>query len=196
MNTTSNSGLFARQKTNNKIKELLSSIWIRLKGSVVLISITGTLLALSSCDRINGQSADATDRDKDQAMVASDSLNKPKVNIQVNRHYDDKGNMIGFDSTYSTFYSNVEGDTVKMDSLMHSFDHYFDRNHASFFNRQLDPLFFEDSLRYPDFFHDDFFLRRYESNDAYMKRMMERMDSIKNRFFYENSKPKKKAKEI
>jgi hypothetical protein len=193
MNTTSNNGLFARQKTT-RIKEIISSIWTRLKRSVLLISITSTLLGLSSCDRINGQNADA--QNKDQAVMASDSLNKPKVNIQVNRHYDDKGNMIGFDSTYSTFYSNLQGDTVKMDSLMHSFDRYFDRNHSSFFNRQLDPLFFEDSLRYPDFFHDDFFLRRYESNDAYMKRMMERMDSIKNRFFYENSKPKKKAKEI
>jgi hypothetical protein len=195
MNTASKGGLFARQKITNKIKALLHSAWERAKRSMLLVTLAGALIVLSSCDKqINGQNADG--RNKDQALVAGDTVNKPKINIQVNRRYDEKGTMIGFDSTYSTFYSNVEGDTFKMDSLMHSFDSYFNRHHSSFFNRQLDPLFFDDSLRYPDFFHDDFFMRRYESNDEYMKGMMERMDSIKNRFFYEHSNRKKNPKDI
>jgi hypothetical protein len=188
-------GLLARQKTNNKANAITSSARGYLKRTMFLISIAGAFMVLSSCDKQSkGQSKDG--QGKDQAIVAQDTLDKPKVNIQVNRRYDEKGNMIGFDSTYSTFYSNIQGDTGRMDSLMHSFDSYFNRNHSTFFNRQLDPLFFDDSLRYPDFFHDDFFLRRYELNDSYLKESMERMDSIKNRFFYENSKPKKNTEHI
>jgi hypothetical protein len=43
-------------------------------------------------------------------------------------------------------------------------------------------------MRYPDFFHGDFFMKRYELNDDYLKGMMHRMDSIKNRFFSEHSR--------
>jgi hypothetical protein len=32
-------------------------------------------------------------------------------------------------------------------------------------------------------------LKRYELNDRYMRDMMKRMDSIKNRYFEERSKP-------
>ena len=79
-----------------------------------------------------------------------------------------------------------------MDSLFRSFDSHFDLGKTSFFgrdlfSRDLDSLFFNDSLRYPDFFHDDFFLKRYELNDSYLRNMMRRMDSLKNDFFREHS---------
>jgi len=124
---------------------------------------------------------------KKRATALSDSVNKPKVNIQVNKRYDGKGNVVGFDSTYTSFYSNVDGDTLKMDSLMRSFDSYFDIGKTSFLSRRFDSLFFNDSLRYPDFFHDDFFLKRYELNDLYFRDMMRRMDSVKNNFYRQHS---------
>jgi hypothetical protein len=101
-----------------------------------------------------------------------DSTIKPKIDIKVNRRFDEKGNLMGFDSTYTSYYSNVDGDTAQMDSLMGSFDRYFREDHSSFFKKQFDPLFFNDSARYPDFFHDDYFMRRYELNDPYMRGMM------------------------
>jgi len=157
-----------------------------MKRFMLLISMAAAFV-LSSCDKkTNGQVAQ--EKTKDHTTYANDTLHKPKVNIQVNRRYDDKGNMIGFDSTYSSYYSNVEGDTLEMDSLMHSFDRYFNRNHSSFLDHQFDPLFFNDSLRYPDFFHKDFFMKRYELNDQYLRETMKGMDSIKNRFFREHSK--------
>ena len=125
------------------------------------------------------------------SSVAKDSLNHPKVNIKVNKRYDDKGNVIGFDSTYTSFYSNIQGDTARMDSLMGSFDRYFRRDHSLFFDNQFNSLFFNDSTRYPDFFHEDFFMKRYELNDHYLKGMMSRMDSVKNHFYYEQSKREK-----
>jgi len=125
------------------------------------------------------------------SSAATDSLDKPKVNIKVNKRYDDKGNVIEFDSTYTSLYSNIQGDTAKMDSLMGGFDRYFKRDHSLFFDNQFNSLFFNDSTRYPDFFHDDFFMKRYELNDHYLRDMMGRMDSIKNHFYYERSKREK-----
>jgi len=154
------------------------------------LGITMTVFAflLSSCDRDSkGQTADLK---KNQ----TDSVIKPKVDIKVNRRFDEKGNLIGFDSTYTSYYSNISGDTAQMDSLMGSFDRYFREDHSSFFKKQFDPLFFNDSTRYPDFFHDDFFMRRYELNDPYMRGMMQRMDSIKNQFYREHRKVEKKSK--
>lgn len=150
------------------------------------IAMVVLVILLSSChEKTNGQSAELK-------KYQTDSLPKPKVDIKVNRRYDEKGNMIGFDSTYTSYYSNVGGDTAQMDSLMGSFDRYFRQDHSSFFRNQFDPLFFNDSTRYPDFFHDDFFMRRYELNDSYMRGMMQRMDSIKNNFYKEHREAEKK----
>jgi len=188
-------GLFARQKAIEKIREIVCAVRRQLTQGIFLVPIMAVFVGLSSCDKkTNGQDPD--NKSKRQAIVANDTLNKPKVNVQVNRRYDEKGNLIGFDSTYSSFYSNITGDTVKMDSLMHSFDMYFNRNHSSFFDRQFNPMFFNDSLRYPDFFHKDFFMKRYELNDKYMRETMERMDSIKNHFFFDDTKKRKEPKDL
>jgi hypothetical protein len=184
------SGLFARQRTKDNFKEIVSSASGCIKRNILLLSIVAVTM-LSSCDKeTSGQVA----RDTKKNRIATDSINKPKVSIKVNRHYDDKGNLVGFDSTYSSFYSNyssISGDTIQMDSLMHGFDKYFNRNHSLFFDRQFDPLFFADSLRYPDFFHNDFFMKRYELNDQYMRESMKKMDSIKNQYFFDHSRKKK-----
>lgn len=187
-------GLSARRRTIDKIKKFISRISNLGKRSSLLVLLTTTSVMISSChEKTNGQDNHALQ--KDQASVAQDSLNKPKVNIKVNRRFDEKGNLIGFDSTYSSFYSNVKGDTSRMDSLMSSFDHYFNRNHSSFFDNQFNSLFFTDSLRYPDFFHHDFFMKRYEMNDDYLKGMMHRMDSIKNHFYQDLHRKQANSKE-
>jgi len=157
-------------------------------ASTLGITLTVLALLLSSCDRDSrGQTADLK---KNQ----NDSVIKPKVDIKVNRRFDEKGNMIGFDSTYTSYYTNMSGDTAGMDSLMGSFDRYFKADHPLFFKNHFDPLFFNDSTRYPDFFHDDYFMRRYELNDQYMRGMMQQMDSIKNKFYKEHSKAEKKSR--
>lgn len=188
-------GLSARRRTIDKIKKIISSISNLAKRRSLLVLLATTSLMISSChEKTNGQ--DSRNLDNDQASVAQDSLSKPKVNIKVNRRYDEKGNLIGFDSTYSSFYSNVKGDTSRMDSLMSRFDRYFNRNHSSIFDHQFNSLFFTDSLRYPDFFHHDFFMKRYEMNDDYLKGMMHRMDSIKNRFYQDLHRKPDSSKEL
>jgi hypothetical protein len=183
--STKRDGLSARQKTSlfaNKFRYLPNPFW------VFLVALS---LMVSSCQKSsNGQDKTTS---KDTASVKSS--HKPEVNIKVNKHYDDKGNVIGFDSTYTSYYSNIEGDTGRMDTLMRSFDRFFDRNHFRSFGNEFNSLFFNDSLRYPDFFHDDFFLKRYELNDSYFRDMMNRMDSIKNRFYKERS-DRRETKEL
>jgi hypothetical protein len=174
-------GHSARRRAIDKIKH----------GVLFGIVLISTLMT-TSCNK-QSKSQDLADSKKKPTTVSKDTLNRPKVSIKVNRRYDDKGNVIGFDSTYSSYYSNVQGDTTKMDSLFDNFDRYFDKNHSLFFGDRLDRLFFNDSLRYPDFFHDDYFLKRYELNDDYFKDVMKKMDSIKNRFYLDQSKRQKKT---
>jgi len=179
METLKQSGLSAKRKT---IENFLNPTF----GLLLVL-----LLFLSSChEKTRGHKPEEKNR---ISSVAKDSLNKPEVNIKVNKHYDDNGNVIGFDSTYTSFYSNMQSDTARMDSLMGSFDRYFKRDHSLFFDNQFNSLFFKDSTRYPDFFHDDFFMKRYELNDHYLRDMMSRMDSIKNHFYYERSTKEKKG---
>ena len=179
---TEQRGLSARQKITKNFSNgrfSLHPFWM----------FVAVALAISSC-QTNGQH-DAESKKETAARL--DSLNKPKVNIKVNKHYDDKGNVVGFDSTYTSFYSNIDGDTARMNGLMRSFDSHFNLGTTSFFGRDFDSLFFKDSLRYPDFFHNDFFLKRYELNDPYLRNMMHRMDSVKNNFYREHSLREKRG---
>ena len=183
-------GLAARRWTTGTISSVRHIV-----NRGILWGVAIAFLICSSCQE-NSKAQNAAEQKANKAPTATDSLDKPKVSIKVNRRYDEKGKLIGFDSTYSSYYSNIKGDTSRMDSLMQGFDSYFNRNRSSFFDNRFNNLFFNDSMRYPDFFHNDFFLRRYELNDAYMRGMMERMDSMKNQFFYEHSQKEKKSKDL
>jgi len=178
-------GLSARQRAIEHSRKWAVYASRLAKKLIFLFALFAVGVAFSSCrDKTSGQDQAHL---KNDAAAASDTLDKPKVNIRVNRRYDDKGNLVGLDSTYSSFYSNVQGDTSRMDSLMKSFDRYFDQRHSLLFDRQFNRLFFNDTSRYPDFFHHDYFMKRYELNDPYLRDMMHRMDSVKNRFYREHA---------
>ena len=189
-------GLSARRRAIDKLKRFIS-YFRQVINRCTFLALTMAFITLVSCDHKNAAQDRDSGKDKNNiASISSDSANKPKVNIKVNKRYDEKGNMIGFDSTYSSFYSTAKGDTTRMDSLMHLFDKYFNRNHSSFFDNHFNSLFFNDTMRYPDFFHKDFFLKRYELNDRYLRDMMNSMDSIKNQFYSQESKKEKHYKPL
>lgn len=126
--------------------------------------LTATLILFAGCKEHSAAQDKVADKSGNDTTFAK-SRQDPKVSINVNRRYDNKGNLLGFDSTYSSYYSNVQGDTLMMDSLMNSFDSYFGGDHSLLLNRKFNHMFFNDSSRYPDFFHNDFFMKRYELND-------------------------------
>ncbi len=194
MNTTlKNYGLPARQQTIHRYAGTRVRYSPKRFFFLILLALAG-VVAISCRQDTHGQDRASSEASTSQDSVKSDNA-KPNTRIRVNRTYDDKGNLIGFDSTYSSYYSNIHGDTSRMDSLMDSFNSFFDRDHSRFFNRQFNTLFFNDSLRYPDFFHNDFFMKRYELNDAYLRDMMRRMDSVKNKFYRDAPKASPKHDE-
>jgi hypothetical protein len=139
-------------------------------------------MIMSAC---NGQ---AQQHPKDPANAdTTTARNAPKTEVRVNKEYDANGNLIAYDSTYSSFYSSHNTDPARMDSLFRDFEPRFHRQFPFMKDPGFNDLFFRDTLLYPDFFHDDFFRKRMEMNDRWMKRMMAEMDSMKNAYFRDHA---------
>ncbi len=105
---------------------------------------------------------------------------EPKEEVVVNKKYDDNGNLIEFDSTYTSYYSNFKGDTLSVDSIMNNFDTYFNRHLNGLVLNRMGPI---DSTIDKNFFHDDFFEKQFMDQDKMMRNMVQEMDSIKNEYF-------------
>ncbi|MCB0753709.1 MAG: hypothetical protein KDC52_19710, partial [Ignavibacteriae bacterium] len=111
------------------------------------------------------------------------STNKPQTKIIVNKEYDDKGNLVNFDSSYSYYYSNMENDSTFGDTAYHSFQDEFFNSFPNIQKPFLDDMFFEDSLLTYDFYKDDFFSKRFQFNNKRFEKLFEKMDSVKNKFY-------------
>jgi hypothetical protein len=144
---------------------------------------------LTSC---NGQ------KKTEKAELSKETIN-PKTNIIVNKEYDDKGNLIRYDSTYSSYYSNIKNDSLLGDSVFNNFKDYFNQNYGFSNQPYFNNFFFEDSLLKYDFYKRDFFSNRFENNMEHMDHLFMEMDSLKNSFFnkqfQENEKGKSPKKE-
>lgn len=107
----------------------------------------------------------------------------PQTNIKVDKQYDENGNLVEYDSTYSYYYSNVQSDNSLKDSILNNFREHF--NQRYFFSEDpfFNDLFFEDSLMVYDFYKKDFFLNRFRNNMRRMDSLFRGMDSLKNNFF-------------
>ena len=78
---------------------------------------------------------------------------KPRVNIDVNKKYDEKGNIILYDSTYSYSWSG-HGNDIDLDSVFKRFHH-----HRELYNFDNDYFFPHSYIfpEFPDFKHEHFF---------------------------------------
>jgi hypothetical protein len=103
---------------------------------------------------------------------------KPDENVQVNKEYDEFGNLIRYDSVYSYSYSS---NGKINDSLKMQFQRHFN-NHSIFNDSFFDDFFKRDSIS-GDFNHDDFFIDGFMNQDEGIKSIMKRMDSIQQLFF-------------
>ncbi len=87
---------------------------------------------------------------------SKDKTIQPKIHSNVNRQYDDKGNLIGYDSTYTWSWSNVDtiGTVFPNDSLFTFFNPHWDNDFMNPFS-----FFDNDSLLFGKFsnpFMDNF----------------------------------------
>lgn len=151
---------------------------------VVLFLLAGTIICFYSCTN----KEKSKERTETRIIREKETGNeKPNVKIKVNKRYDKKGNLISFDSTYTSYYSSTKGDKILMDRLIKEFKQPFAKEFPFMNDKYFKDLFYTDSLLEDDFFHEDFFRKRYELNLEYMKQMMRQMDSVKNEFFKEKS---------
>ena len=136
------------------------------------------VLNIVGCNSQEKETKQATDDKKDTTIV------KPKETWDVKKEYDEFGNLIKYDSTYSWSYSNVKGDSIQvnLDSIMDSFKGYFDKNIP--FKWQHDFSYFpeNDSLFMNDFFKEDYFFETWQNQYSELGKMIKRMDSSRNAF--------------
>jgi len=129
-----------------------------------------------------------SDEVHEEVITIHDAIpGRPELDIKVIKRYDKDGKLIVFDSTYSAYYSDLILDTVSIDSLIVQFKPFYRDFYLPLIATRMDQLLFNDSILYPDFFHDDFFTRRYSLNVAYFNDLALQMDSIKNEFYKKNS---------
>ncbi len=86
-------------------------------------------------------------------------VEQPKGTWKVDKEFDEKGDLIRYDSIYS-WSSNSKFDnlsSIDKDSLMQSFKSRFFTNYSRFENQGFEDVFSQDSLFSKRFFNDDFF---------------------------------------
>ncbi len=115
----------------------------------------------------------------------------PQTTISVNKEYDKNGNLIRYDSTYAMYYSSIQDDSIRGDSIYQNFRDYF--NQRYFFSESpfFSEYFFLDSMLHDGFYTNDFFSNRFLNDMERMNNIFRGMDSIKNRFFEQQFDDKK-----
>ena len=108
---------------------------------------------------------------------------KPDENIQVNKEYDEFGNLTKYDSIYSYSYSS---NGKLSDSIKLKFQNHFS-NHSFFNDSFFDDFFKRDSIS-DQFNPHNFFYNGFVNQDEHIKSIMKRMDSIQQQFFNQNDK--------
>ena len=147
-------------------------------------------LSMAACHGQRNSNKGATIKENPGKSTSTyiDTTSNPKVEVKVNKKYDDKGNLIRFDSTYSYIYSSPEGkmDHIQSDSLYNDFKSYFRGNYDNLLSNRMNNIFLNDSLFNYDFFNKDYFSKRYEMNMKSFEQLFQQMDSVKSRYFSHN----------
>ena len=109
--------------------------------------------------------------------------NKPEISWKVNKKFDDKGNLISYDSTAVWSYTSGKSThNIPADSVMMAFRKQFDSGFPSIFSENFGDPIWNDSLFYRDFTNSDYFMQKWEQHYFDMGRMIQQMDSFRNSF--------------
>lgn len=149
----------------------------------IIISLFLSSVVLFGC---KGQNNEETNK------IKKESINQPQTEVKVNKEYDENGNVVKYDSTYSYYYSNIDRNSLLEDSIMLIFKNHFNQSFGFSSHPFFDDFFFQDSLMQYDFYNNDFFIERFRQNQARMNDLFLEMDSLKNNFFREQFKKSKK----
>lgn len=132
------------------------------------------LISLIGCkNELKKEKVVATDSDKKEAE-------QPKGAWKVDKEFDEKGNLIHYDSIYSWSSGNPLDDltSVEKDSMLNNFESKFYSRFSQFKNEGFGDIFQKDSLFGNYFFNDGFFDSDFGTDfmelDKTHKRMMDR----------------------
>lgn len=128
------------------------------------------------------------DGTKNQPDIEKDTIfTNPKIDIKVNKEFDDNGNVIRYDSSYSYIYTYPNGNTeeLNMDSIFNSFKPFFFDRGFDIIHNPFNNFFDEDTFYQHHFFDDDFFMNQFENEMFHFEEMMHKMDSLRNLFLKE-----------
>ena len=143
-----------------------------MKNLIVMILLS---FLMGACDEQKSQSQIAG-----QQFSSTDTLVKPKVDIKVNRKYDDQGNLVQYDSTYSYYYSSPGfKNNINSDSLINAFKSPLQFGYKGLQDDNMNSIFFNDSLFKYDFYNNDYFSKRFQLNMRGFEDMFRKMDSLK-----------------
>ncbi|MCL8006262.1 hypothetical protein M8845_02375 [Gelidibacter japonicus] len=155
----------------------------------ILLVVAGLLS--TAC---NGQKNDT----KHQEIVTSEKewAEPPKGSWKVNREFDENGNLIRYDSTYS-WSSNTKFNNLsesERDSLIRSFKSKFFKNYSVFENQGFGDVFSSDSLFIRHYFNDEFFRSDFGTDlidiDNLRQQMIARQKKLLEKYQSEFLKPK------
>lgn len=85
------------------------------------------LLILSAFVLFSCNAQTKKDLDKKETEISKEKI-EPKIDYKVNKEYDENGNLIRLDSTYSYYYSNIDKDAMINDSIFRKFNQHFNLN--------------------------------------------------------------------
>jgi hypothetical protein len=117
----------------------------------ILLFMVG-LISISCIGQKNEQKTEV--KESEEKLVEP-----PKGTWKVNKEFDEKGNLISYDSIYS-WSSNGKFDNLSFsdkDSLMQSLKSRFFTNYLGFEKEGFEPIFSKDTLSIKGYFNDDFF---------------------------------------
>jgi len=143
-----------------------------------IINILLVLTLIGCNSQKKEQQQENNQKEKDKTIV------KPKEKWDVRKEYDEFGNLIKYDSIYSWSYSNIKGDSlrVNLDSIMDSFKGYFNENESFKLSEDFFFLPKKDSLFMNDFFKNDYFFRNRKTQHSELEKIIKRMDAERNAF--------------
>ena len=122
-----------------------------MKGGKIVMKKVIVIMLLSFL--VGGCNGQKKQNEKVTRQIASiDTIAKPKVDVRVNKKYDDKGNLLQYDSTYSYFYSSPRfKNSISSDSLFSNFKMPLRNDYKGLLEDNMNNIFFNDSLFKYDF---------------------------------------------
>lgn len=154
------------------------------------------MIALHILAGLAGCNAQSNNQKMSKSDTANYSENIPKVTYKVNKKFDDKGNLLSYDSSFVWSYSS-DGNkhNIESDSVMIAFKRQFDSSFPSIFRNNFGDPMWNDSFFFRDFAAPDYFMQKWHQHYFNMETMMQQMDSLRNSFItnhYPGLSPKQK----